>query len=236
MWRQPSRLLRPAILALVLALHGLILWLVLRTNQLPKPASVAREHTVAAMLVSIDSPAPSSQSQPVVVPPLPPVAPAKTEERKFEKKETEPLPQRKDPAKAIQRLRAPQQTQPVVQPAAEPAAASTPEASSAPTRSAVPALAEAGPIQTTVQPGTDCPKPEYPKASRRLLEEGVVTLRILVGTDGHVLKAEISNTSGFNRLDEAARNALSLCQFRPGIVNGQPSQSWASINYAWRLK
>ena len=33
-----------------------------------------------------------------------------------------------------------------------------------------------------------------------------------------------------------ARNALSKCQFRPGTVDGKPEQSWARIQYQWRLE
>ena len=87
-----------------------------------------------------------------------------------------------------------------------------------------------------IQPGATCAKPDYPSASRRLEEEGTVTLRFLIGTDGRVLQAEIDKTSGYVRLDEAARNALAKCQFRPGTVDGKPEQSWASIRYAWRLE
>ena len=87
-----------------------------------------------------------------------------------------------------------------------------------------------------IQPGASCAKPDYPSASRRLEEEGTVTLKFLIGADGRVLQAEIEKTSGFNRLDEAARNALSKCQFRPGTVDGKPEQSWASIKYTWRLE
>ncbi len=91
-------------------------------------------------------------------------------------------------------------------------------------------------VGATIQPGAHCAKPDYPSASRRLEEEGTVTLKFLIGADGRVLQAEIEKTSGFNRLDEAARNALSKCQFRPGTVDGKPEQSWASIKYTWRLE
>ena len=67
-------------------------------------------------------------------------------------------------------------------------------------------------------------------------EEGTVTLKFLIDVDGKVLKTDIEKTSGFTRLDEAARNALSKCQFRPGTVDGKPEQSWASIKYTWRLE
>ncbi len=87
-----------------------------------------------------------------------------------------------------------------------------------------------------IQAGAHCAKPDYPSASRRLEEEGTVTLKFLIGADGKVLQADVEKSSGFARLDEAARNALSKCQFRPGTVDGKPEQSWASIKYTWRLE
>ncbi len=87
-----------------------------------------------------------------------------------------------------------------------------------------------------IQAGSTCAKPDYPSASRRLEEEGTVTLKFLIGVDGRVIQAEVEKTSGFQRLDEAARNALSKCQFKPGMVDGKPEQSWASIKYTWRLE
>ena len=87
-----------------------------------------------------------------------------------------------------------------------------------------------------IEPGVHCPQPTYPKMSRRLQEEGLVTLRFLVGTDGHVLQTEIASTSGFSRLDDAARTALSQCQFRPAMQDGQATQSWTAIKYLWRLQ
>ena len=107
-----------------------------------------------------------------------------------------------------------------------------PVASSSPSQAGNPAIS----TQAILEPDMRCPKPDYPKASRRLLEEGIVTLNFLVDTDGHVLKAEIAKSSGFERLDDAARIALSKCQFRPGSSNGHAVQSWSSIRYAWRLK
>lgn len=81
-----------------------------------------------------------------------------------------------------------------------------------------------------------CAKPDYPSASRRLKQEGTVTLRVLIGVDGNVLQTEIDKTSGFNRLDEAARKALSKCQFQPATVNAKAEKSWSSIKYIWRLQ
>jgi len=82
----------------------------------------------------------------------------------------------------------------------------------------------------------NCEKPEYPSASRRLEEEGTVSLRFLVGADGKVIQAEVDKSSGFRRLDEAARAGLSKCQFKPATVDGKPEQAWASMKYTWRLE
>ena len=81
-----------------------------------------------------------------------------------------------------------------------------------------------------------CEKPVYPAASRRLEEEGTVLLRFLVQADGKVVDSQIEKSSGFRRLDEAARQALARCQFKAATVDGKPEQSWTSIRYTWRLE
>jgi protein TonB len=118
-----------------------------------------------------------------------------------------------------------------------PAAIQLPAAPSVATPVTPPApAAPAVRTSAVIQAGATCAKPDYPSASRRLEEEGTVTLKFLIGVDGRVMQAEVEKTSGFQRLDEAARNALSKCQFKPGTVDGKPEQSWASIKYTWRLE
>lgn len=80
-----------------------------------------------------------------------------------------------------------------------------------------------------------CEEPEYPSTSRRNEEQGTVVLRFLVDVDGHVVDSKIANSSGFSRLDRAARDTLSRCIFKPGTVDGKPEQSWANIRYTWQL-
>ena len=95
----------------------------------------------------------------------------------------------------------------------------------------------AAPVRTgAVVNSANCEKPDYPSASRRLEEEGTVSLRFLVGVDGKVLQAEVEKSSGFRRLDEAARAGLSKCQFKPATLDGKPEQAWASMKYTWRLE
>lgn len=80
-----------------------------------------------------------------------------------------------------------------------------------------------------------CDKPAYPSASMSLQEEGTVTLRFLVSAEGRVLQSEVQKSSGSRRLDEAARNGLSRCLFRPASVDGVPVQDWATLSYVWKL-
>lgn len=82
----------------------------------------------------------------------------------------------------------------------------------------------------------NCRKPVYPSASRREEEEGTVVLDFLVEPDGTVSQSRIKTSSGYSRLDEAARSALSQCQFKPGTIDGKPHQAWTSMKYTWRLE
>jgi protein TonB len=193
-------------IALVVLLHVLLLW-ALQSGLAQKVVKIT-EVKVVAMLLSENVPPPPAPTPPPPPPkaPPPPVA--------------APVP-------------APTSTTPTITvPAAPPSPAPVTAAPPAPPAPPAPAIRTGA----TIQAGASCAKPDYPSASRRLEEEGTVTLKFLIGADGHVLQAEIEKSSGFNRLDEAARNALSKCQFRPGTVDGKPEQSWASMKYTWRLE
>src|SRR5204863_4492509 len=57
----------------------------------------------------------------------------------------------------------------------------------------------------------DNPAPAYPAMSRRQHEEGRVMLRVRVGADGRAESVEIAASSGFDRLDRAAQDAVRPC-------------------------
>ncbi|WP_408611059.1 energy transducer TonB, partial [Limnohabitans radicicola] len=117
------------------------------------------------------------------------------------------------------------------------AVSNTPQPPAPPSPAPVVAAPPAAPVRTgAVVNSANCEKPEYPSASRRLEEEGTVSLRFLVGVDGKVIQAEVDKSSGFRRLDEAARAGLAKCQFKPATVDGKPEQAWASMKYTWRLE
>ncbi|MCP9760931.1 energy transducer TonB [Aquitalea sp. S1-19] len=61
----------------------------------------------------------------------------------------------------------------------------------------------------------DNPAPSYPERSRERGEEGRVVLRVEVGADGRVRDIAILQSSGFPRLDRAARDAVERWRFTP---------------------
>jgi periplasmic protein TonB len=62
--------------------------------------------------------------------------------------------------------------------------------------------------------------PVYPKESRRRREHGTVILRVLVDAEGRPAQIQVEHSSGFERLDNAARDAVANFLFRPYEVNG----------------
>ena len=62
--------------------------------------------------------------------------------------------------------------------------------------------------------------PRYPVESRRKREQGTVQLRLLIGTDGSVEQVSIAQSSGFDRLDQAALLAARGWRWQPMIRDG----------------
>lgn len=80
------------------------------------------------------------------------------------------------------------------------------------------------------------PAPVYPRESTRKRERGTVLLRVLVDSSGHPAQIQIERSSGFERLDNAARAAVGRALFRPHEVNGvaQPAQVLIPIEFTSR--
>jgi len=77
------------------------------------------------------------------------------------------------------------------------------------------------------------PSPSYPAKSRRLGEHGKVVVRVLIGVDGLAHKAEVRQSSGFERLDEAALATVKSWRYVPGKRAGVVEAMWFNvpINY-----
>jgi protein TonB len=72
--------------------------------------------------------------------------------------------------------------------------------------------------------------------SRLRGEQGVVVLELAIGTDGRVVTTRIARSSGFGRLDEAARRAAQAWRFRPALVEGQPTLAMVQTSVQFRLQ
>lgn len=105
----------------------------------------------------------------------------------------------------------------------------------APAPAPAPAPAKSVHVAAVVDFST-CAKPEWPKASLRNEETGVVTLSFLIGIDGRVAESKIVKSSGFRELDKAAVNGISKCVFKPGTTDGKPEASSMQMQYVWTLE
>jgi len=80
------------------------------------------------------------------------------------------------------------------------------------------------------------PSPRYPPESRRIREQGLVVLRVLIDETGHARSIEVYKSSGHPRLDEAARNAVARAVFKPYIERGVARESAAIVPVEFSLR
>jgi protein TonB len=102
----------------------------------------------------------------------------------------------------------------------------------------IPDPVEAVPVieSAAVDPRHPLTQPAYPMSSRRGAEEGALLLDVLVGADGHVRDAKVSQSSGFDRLDEAAvTEAKQHWRLRPARRNGVAFEQWLTLRVVFRL-
>jgi protein TonB len=101
------------------------------------------------------------------------------------------------------------------------------------------AITSPGPVTTVAPPMVDSVEyvradpPVYPRESQRRREYGTVLLRVLVDVFGRPAQIQIERSSGYDRLDTAAREAVEKFVFRPHEVNGvaQPAQVLIPIGF-----
>lgn len=111
-------------------------------------------------------------------------------------------------------------------------AAPTPPAPAEPSPPAKPHIA----VRTKASLNSGCARPSYPAESIDMEEEGQVTLGFQIDVDGHVVESKILKSSGFTRLDDAARDAFSKCEFTPATVDGVAEKSLATVPFEWKIK
>lgn len=78
-------------------------------------------------------------------------------------------------------------------------------------------------------------QPSYPPAKIRMEEEGRVTVRILVGTNGRVLQLQPIGNPDADFLAATRRQALSKWRFKPATRDGVPIEAWRDISVRFEL-
>lgn len=79
------------------------------------------------------------------------------------------------------------------------------------------------------------PAPRYPPQSRRLKEQGLVVLRVLIDEKGQACSIEVESSSGYARLDHAAKDAVARAAFRPYVEDGEPRRALVLIPIEFSL-
>ena len=194
----------------VLLAHAGVLWLVI--HQLASPTLAgSKDSVILASVVSEMPAAAAPQPAPVraVTPPSPP----------------RPAVQQ-TAAQAVNS--APSEL--ALSTAVPPATTASPPSATAAATSARPAPATAA----LVLPSSDAdylnnPPPLYPRMSRRMGEQGIVMVRVLINSEGRAEKTEIRTSSGYQRLDEAALETVQRWRYVPGQRAGQPEAMWFNV-------
>lgn len=198
-------------LLFVLALHGALFYVLMSQELIPPPDQLV---TLFADIIALPAPetAPKAQPEP------PPV-------------ELQPV-KKPEPKPKVERL----VTQAPVIPQQEPVAPPEPEpvieqaVISEPVVEAPPAQMQTGPVTLSSELSVSCPKlsaPTYPAISRRMGEEGKLMLRVELDEEGLIDQAQVVDSSGYDRLDKAALEAVKSWQCVPSIRNGQPVRAVA---------
>lgn len=155
----------------------------------------------------------------------------------------EPEPQKPQPKPKKPRLK-PQTkpTQKTPPPVAKAAAAAPVQA---PSKALSQKAASSSPAKTA-EPTTQLPSadaaglnnkaPVYPMLSRKRKEQGTVWLLLLVSKEGMVTELKLKKTSGFDRLDQAALQAVKKWKFQPARKQGQAIDYWYELPLKFSLQ
>lgn len=80
------------------------------------------------------------------------------------------------------------------------------------------------------------PPPAYPETSRRMGEQGVVLLSVVVDERGRVADVVVKQSSGFSRLDQAALDAVGDWRFHAARFGSVPIASRVEVPVRFSLK
>jgi TonB family protein len=79
-------------------------------------------------------------------------------------------------------------------------------------------------------------EPNYPPASRRAGEQGTAVFSVLVDASGHPQEVKVLTSSGYDRLDQAAMEAIRRWMFDPAVRDSQKVTAWTSVRVKFQLQ
>ncbi|HSH72420.1 MAG TPA: energy transducer TonB [Methylophilaceae bacterium] len=218
-----NRLSNTALWLVILA-HVLALLAILNA---PKSKPLEIDPPKPMMVSLLSAPAPEPEVVPLL--PTPPKPEPVIKKQKPIVREVKPTPQpvQEAPAPVVQETSAP------VAPAPQPVVAKAPEVKPEP---------EKPPVKQDIieEPKfgvayLNNPAPNYPPMSRRIGEEGRVLMRVLVSVNGDPETVTIETSSGSDRLDKAAIEAVKKWRFVPAKKNRQPISAYVLVPIKFSL-
>ena len=220
------------VIASVLLLHALALW-ALQNGLLRR----AVELVVPVQLVATVLETPKIEVAPPPIVPAPPPKPVKKPLQPVQ-----PTPDSPAQAPAPTPILATAGPSPVT--VAQPLVNAAPITSPAPAGVATTQSAGTGPATAVARielPSKDAdylqnPRPRYPSMSQRLNEQGTVRLSVLIGVDGLAQKAEVKQSSGYERLDKLALETALKWRYVPGKRDGVPEAMWFIVPIVFALE
>lgn len=217
---------RPLLFVLVVLAHAAGLAALAQLAR--QPAAVA-ETPISVALIELPVPLPTVAPplpRPVVEPPPKPAPRPQTRAPK-------PAPKVTEAPTAIRSETPPPQAPPEpVREAVAPAPPAPPAPPARPAPEAPPAVIAARFDAAYL----NNPAPAYPPLSRRMREEGKVMLRVQVTAEGLPAQVDLAESSGYARLDTAAREAVQRWRFVPAKQGGQPVAAAVIVPIVFKLE
>ncbi|MFT3664905.1 energy transducer TonB [Piscinibacter sp.] len=207
---------RRGVVAGMIAAHLVAGWGLLQID-------AVRQAVVDAAPMFVDIVAPPAPPEQPPVPPPPAPAP-RTPPPKVPLIAAAPAPVAAEPSFVAE-------PEPPLPPVAVEAPPAPPEPPAPVAPPAPPKIIPASPVQYLVPPQL-----EYPRASRRARESGRVLVRVYIDEAGLPRQTQVSRSSGFAALDEAALAAVRKAHFKPYTENGVPTAGWAAIPLSFDLE
>ncbi len=217
---EPIGYKKPIGLALVILAHVGLFYLLMNLNPMPL---VIQEPATPITVSIIAPPSPEPVPEPEIVPIIKPVKVAKKVVVK--------------PKKVIQKIVPVEQpNQTMVEATAEPVVEEPQDkAEEAALVVEQKATAKSAPVEEVIEQPKfgvaylNNPAPSYPRLSRRMGEEGRVLLKVLVSAEGAANSVTIEKSSGSERLDQSALEAVKRWRFVPARKGSQALSAYVIV-------